>query len=70
MGTVKKAFQVTVAVPVHDRYGMALPDTECLERVGQSIHPFAESGVIVAHAIAIDDLLRGAVGQRGPGADF
>ncbi|MCY1421415.1 hypothetical protein D9M71_370720 [compost metagenome] len=61
------ALQVTVAVPVHHRHGIAGLHARLAEHVGQPCDPLVERGVGVAHLVAVDDLaafLVAAAGQQ------
>ena len=53
----EEAFEVAVAVPVHDRDRRTRADAERDERGREAVHALAERGIRVAQPIGVDDLL-------------
>ena len=53
----EKGFEIAVAVPIHESHGIALPDAELLQAVGQPPQALEKLAIGEARMIAIDDLL-------------
>ena len=63
-GHGKEAFEIAVAVEVHDRHGVAGLNAELGQAAGQSANSLAEDAIAVARLRPIDDLLLGRAGER------
>ena len=63
-GHGKEAFEIAVAVEIHDRDGVAGLNPELGQAAGQSADSLAEDAIAVARVRAIDDLLLGGAGER------
>ena len=50
------AFQITMAVPVHHRHGIAGLDAGRRQHVGQPCDPFDQGRIAVAQLVAVNDL--------------
>ena len=60
----KKTFQITMAVPVHNRHGVARFNAKSGERVRKTTDPFAKGAVVKTQVIAVDNLLFGIINHR------
>ena len=59
----KHAFQIAVAVPIHDGHRIPHLDAEPRKQAGQAGDPLTQLAIAVAGQIAIDDLALGCSGH-------
>ncbi|MNQ60640.1 hypothetical protein D3C85_749250 [compost metagenome] len=53
----KKTLQITMTVPVEQRYGIACLDARCRQGVGQTLYPLIKCPIAVTQFVGIDNLL-------------
>ncbi|MNJ01199.1 hypothetical protein D3C73_1607480 [compost metagenome] len=53
----KKTLQVTMTVPVEQRYGIACLDACCRQGAGQTVYPLIKRPIAVTQFVGIDNFL-------------